>query len=48
VAAQVGTRFQGGIGVQQFCTYLSHQPIDQFLPFASSGLAQCRREIVDR
>jgi hypothetical protein len=39
-------RFPGGIRVQHGSD-LPNQPIHQFLPFGSSGLAQCRRDLVD-
>lgn len=39
-------RFPGGIRVQHRSD-LPNQPIHQFLPFGSSGLARCRRDLVD-
>lgn len=39
-------RFPGGIRVQHGSDF-PNQPIHQSLPFGSSGLAQCRRHLVD-
>lgn len=39
-------RFPGGVRVQHGSDF-PNQPIHQFLPFGSSGLAQCRRDLVD-